>query len=132
MKIHLLPKKQGFLDLFVDSAQNAVKAAQLFQSLVCDYENIAQKAAEITELEHAGDAITHKIIAHLHRTFITPFDREDIALLRLPPSNKVPCLRATERDSSPGPCHPVRIPLLCDIHHPGTSAFIQMGEMLVV
>ncbi len=80
-KIHLLPKKLGFLDLFVDSAQNAVQAAQAFQSLVYDYEDIVQKAGQITELEHAGDAITHKIIAQLHRTFITPFDREDIAAL---------------------------------------------------
>jgi hypothetical protein len=36
---------------------------------------------EIKELEHIGDTITHEIIARLHRTFITPFDREDIALL---------------------------------------------------
>jgi len=35
----------------------------------------------ITTLEHEGDAITHQIIAQLHRTFVTPLDREDIALL---------------------------------------------------
>jgi predicted phosphate transport protein (TIGR00153 family) len=32
-------------------------------------------------MEHQGDTITHQIISLLHRTFVTPFDREDIALL---------------------------------------------------
>ena len=35
----------------------------------------------ITEMEHHGDTLTHQIISLLHRTFVTPFDREDIALL---------------------------------------------------
>ena len=39
------------------------------------------KVAEIYELEHKGDSITHQIIALLHTTFVTPFDREDIAQL---------------------------------------------------
>ena len=43
--------------------------------------NITKDAAEITDLEHEGDSITHEIIALLHRTFVTPFDREDIASL---------------------------------------------------
>jgi len=33
------------------------------------------------DLEHQGDAITHQIFEQLHRSVITPFDREDIALL---------------------------------------------------
>ena len=37
--------------------------------------------AEITEIEHQGDTITHQVMSLLHRTFVTPFDREDIALL---------------------------------------------------
>jgi len=36
---------------------------------------------KISELEHQGDTITHQIIAQLHRTFVTPFDREDIIML---------------------------------------------------
>jgi len=36
---------------------------------------------EITELEHEGDRITHQIMKELNRTFVTPFDREDIASL---------------------------------------------------
>ena len=36
---------------------------------------------DMADLEHDGDAVTHQIMAELHRSFITPFDREDIALL---------------------------------------------------
>ena len=40
-----------------------------------------QRVGVITDLEHQGDAITHQIFEQLHRSVITPFDREDIALL---------------------------------------------------
>ena len=49
--------------------------------MVHTWENVKERVGVITSLEHQGDAITHQIIAQLHRTFVTPFDREDIALL---------------------------------------------------
>ena len=58
-----------------------VNAARGLKELLDSWENVAIKVAEITELEHEGDSITHQIAAQLHRTFVTPFDREDIALL---------------------------------------------------
>jgi predicted phosphate transport protein (TIGR00153 family) len=58
-----------------------VKAARGLKDMLDDWNNIGVKVAEITELEHEGDSITHQIAALLHRTFVTPFDREDIALL---------------------------------------------------
>jgi predicted phosphate transport protein (TIGR00153 family) len=58
-----------------------VKAAQGLKRLVDTGKDIEWNVAEITELEHQGDTITHQIMAQLHRTFVTPFDREDIALL---------------------------------------------------
>lgn len=45
------------------------------------WESVEERAQKITDLEHRGDSITHEIIALLHRTFVTPFDREDIAML---------------------------------------------------
>ena len=76
-----IPQEQAFFGLFEQSAQNMVKTAQSLQRLVENYANVSENVAEITELEHQGDLITHQIIAQLHRTFVTPFDREDIALL---------------------------------------------------
>ena len=58
-----------------------VRSAQVLRELVSAWENVGEKVADIAKLEHEGDALTHQIIALLNRTFITPFDREDIALL---------------------------------------------------
>jgi hypothetical protein len=76
-----MPQEQKFFGLFEQSAQNMVKAAESLSRLVHTCNNVPEDVAGITELEHQGDLITHQIIAQLHRTFITPFDREDIARL---------------------------------------------------
>ncbi len=58
-----------------------VKAAHKLKEMVDTWGNVEEKANEIIELEHEGDTITHRIMEQLNRTFVTPFDREDIALL---------------------------------------------------
>ena len=58
-----------------------VQTAQRLKQLIDAWENVEEKVSEITELEHQGDTFTHQIMEQLHRTFVTPFDREDIALL---------------------------------------------------
>jgi predicted phosphate transport protein (TIGR00153 family) len=80
-RFSFVPREEKFFDLFIDSARNMVKAARGLKDMLDNWENIGVKVAEITELEHEGDSITHQIAALLHRTFVTPFDREDIALL---------------------------------------------------
>jgi len=81
VKFLFIPREEKFFDLFQESAQNMVKAAQRLKEMVDTWEHVEGKVGEITELEHQGDTITHEIMARLHRTFVTPFDREDIALL---------------------------------------------------
>jgi predicted phosphate transport protein (TIGR00153 family) len=76
-----MPRERKFFDLFEQSAHNMVQAAQELKAMVHTWENVPERAAAITELEHEGDTITHQIMAQLHRSFITPFDREDIALM---------------------------------------------------
>ena len=80
-KISLMPREEKFFDLFEASARNVVKGAQLLKELVDSWDNVAERVGKITDLEHEGDSITHQIMEQLHRTFVTPFDREDIALL---------------------------------------------------
>jgi hypothetical protein len=80
-KFPFIPREEKFFELFEGSAQNAVRAAEKLQQLINTWENIGEKVSEITELEHEGDTITHQIMEQLHRTFVTPFDREDISLL---------------------------------------------------
>jgi hypothetical protein len=76
-----IPREESFFGLFEQSAQNMVKAAQGLKKMVDTGEDIEGSVGEITELEHQGDTITHQIMAQVNRTFVTPFDREDIALL---------------------------------------------------
>ena len=80
-KFPFIPREESFFPLFEESAQNMVKTAQSLKQLVNNWQDVEQKVGEITDLEHRGDTITHQIIAQLHRTFVTPFDREDIAQL---------------------------------------------------
>ncbi len=81
MKLPFMPREEKFFDLFQDSAENMVKAAHSLKEMINNWEHVEGKVAEITELEHKGDTITHEIMSRLNRTFVTPFDREDIVQL---------------------------------------------------
>jgi len=80
-KFSLTPKDKKFAVLFEQSAHNAVKISHQLKDMACTWEKVEERLAIITDLEHEGDAATHQIMAQLHSSFITPFDREDIALL---------------------------------------------------
>jgi predicted phosphate transport protein (TIGR00153 family) len=81
VRLSLMPREHKFFDLFEESAKNTTKAAKSLKEMIDTWQFIDSRMAEITELEHQGDSITHQIISLLHRTFVTPFDREDIAEL---------------------------------------------------
>lgn len=70
-----------FYDLFEQGTSNLVVAAEKLVDFFDNYENVEAKAKELKDLEHRGDVITHEIIARVHRSFVTPIDREDITLL---------------------------------------------------
>ena len=80
-KLSLIPRERKFFILFEQSAQNAVKITHQLKDMVHIWENVKGRVGVITDLEHQGDAITHQIFEQLHRSMITPFDREDIAQL---------------------------------------------------
>jgi len=80
-KFSLLPREGRFFVLFEDSAINAAAVAKQLQTTLYSWNNVEQDVRKIIEMEHKGDGVTHEIIALVHRTFVTPFDREDIALL---------------------------------------------------
>jgi hypothetical protein len=74
----LLPRQTAFFDFFDRHAQLTVEGARDFRSLVSTAANIVAKARRIKEIEHETDVITHQCVEALHRTFITPFDRDSI------------------------------------------------------
>jgi len=81
VKLSFIPQDSKFFVLFEESAHNAVEVAKKLKDLLYNWTNVEDKIAVIADLEHKGDNVTHQIAAELHRTFVTPFDREDIAML---------------------------------------------------
>ncbi|HEX9972910.1 MAG TPA: DUF47 family protein [bacterium] len=74
----LLPKDEKFFEMFLIAAKNIQEAAKLLKEMLESGKNFDRYVREIKELEHAGDKMTHEIINKLNKTFVTPFDREDI------------------------------------------------------
>ena len=74
----LLPREDDFFGLFEQHAALAVQGAREMQRLVQGGQNARVLAARIKEIEHECDVITHACVERLHKTFITPFDRDDI------------------------------------------------------
>lgn len=81
MRFPLIPRNYLFYDLFEQSARNLVAAAEAMVDLMEHFENVDMKTARMKELEHVGDSIIHEIVEELHKTFVTPLDREDITAL---------------------------------------------------
>ena len=80
-KFPFIPREKKFFELLEADTANTIKTALALKEMINTWTNIEAKVNQIDELEHAGDTITHRIFEQLHRTFVTPFDREDIAAL---------------------------------------------------
>jgi uncharacterized protein len=74
----LTPKEDRFYDLFIDSANVIHEASLMLVDLIKNYTDVETKVRNIEEMEHKGDRQVHDILQQLNKTFITPFDREDI------------------------------------------------------
>lgn len=79
--LRLLPKEMRFFELFESHAAKVHEAARALHEMARNYVQTDEKARHIKVLETQADHITHDIIDKLNRTFITPFDREDIHAL---------------------------------------------------
>jgi predicted phosphate transport protein (TIGR00153 family) len=75
------PKDRAFFDLFEESANNVLRAAELLDEMLHSYPEQADLARAILLCEQEGDRITYDIIQRLNSTFVTPIDREDILQL---------------------------------------------------
>ncbi len=81
-RFNLTPRDTRFFDLFEHDTANLLAASKalvdMFNDSTVDRE---ARATEIKNMEERGDSITHEVIKRLHRSFVTPIDREDIAAL---------------------------------------------------
>lgn len=78
----LIPKEEKFFDMFKEMTKNIIAGAELLKYLLDNFDEPEEKRKEtyhkIKDIEHAGDHQTHEIIRKLNKSFITPFDPEDI------------------------------------------------------
>jgi uncharacterized protein len=81
VKLKISNRADLFFGLFSSSAENVRIAAELLLDLVSDFRDVELKARRIEDREHEGDTLTHELIQHLNKSFITPMDREDIYAL---------------------------------------------------
>src|SRR6185295_6862224 len=80
--LNFLPKEEQYFELFEQMTQYISDAARLLVEMLsdkdADYEDYSKR---MKGLEHACDELTHSIATRLNKSFITPFDREDIYLM---------------------------------------------------
>ena len=79
MRFQLVPQRREFFVLFGRASSNAVDIARLLVELLSRYPaDGAELIGRIKEHEHTGDDLTHEVVTLINRTFVTPFDRDDI------------------------------------------------------
>lgn len=79
--MRLIPKEEKFFDRFEELANKIEEGGALFLEILNNYDHSESKLTKLKEIEHEADNITHRIYQKMHRTFLTPFDREDIYAL---------------------------------------------------
>src|SRR2546430_8733508 len=78
MALRLPPQKREFFVLFTKASSNAGEIARTLVEMLDSWPDTRGKLLDIRELEHEGDRLTHEVINLLNRTFVTPFDRDDM------------------------------------------------------
>lgn len=81
MAFRLKPKEEKFFEFLADHAAIAKKASAVMVRAFEEQDRIGEILAEVEALEAEADELVEKILKKLHKTFITPFDREDILAL---------------------------------------------------
>ena len=74
----VLPRENSFFSMFVQQAENVHAGTKALVEMLANFSDPQSQSRGIKEIEHQGDTITHDLNTRLNKTFITPFDREDI------------------------------------------------------
>jgi predicted phosphate transport protein (TIGR00153 family) len=91
----IVPQNRRFYAMFSDMARLLTSSAEALVDLLTYYENVEMKTAHLKDLEHDADGVTHELYRLVHQTFVTPFDREDIAALAQSLDDVVDFIEAT-------------------------------------
>ncbi|MBP2472394.1 putative phosphate transport protein (TIGR00153 family) [Crossiella equi] len=84
MRFSRKPTSKRFIELFSEIGTNIANSVEVLREFVRSPDDRRAELAErLHELEHVGDTATHNLVEHLDRSFITPFDRQDIYRLAI-------------------------------------------------
>ena len=72
---------KAIIDVLGEQAENLLKATSMLVELMTKYDSVPDYLSKITDMEHEGDEIAHKLFNIIDQTFVTPIDREDISKL---------------------------------------------------
>lgn len=78
---NLSPKEDKFYDLFIADSEIVYESAKMLVNFVGNLDLSEENLKDMKEIEHKGDRKVHEIMEELYKTFLTPFDREDIYAL---------------------------------------------------
>ena len=81
MRFSLIPREMKFFDMFDEAAAIVTRASAKFLEMVTKFDRLAERSNDLKKEEHEGDEVVGRIIQALDKSFITPFDREDIHTL---------------------------------------------------
>ncbi|HEX3034537.1 MAG TPA: DUF47 family protein [Thermodesulfobacteriota bacterium] len=76
--VRFLPKEEKFFDYFDQMSERIRDSIVHLEEMMQDLSNAEEKAKQIKDLEHEADHVTHETVSALHKTFVTPIDRESI------------------------------------------------------
>jgi hypothetical protein len=79
--VRLIPRDEQFFPLFDGLSARLSTAAQLLAQLFAEPDRLQELVQKIKDVEHEADGLTHDLIVRIDKSFVTPFDREDIHLL---------------------------------------------------
>ena len=79
--MRLFPKEENFFDFFEELANKIEEGGQFFLEMTQNQNYSASRVSRLKEIEHEADGIAHKTYKRMHKTFLTPLDREDIYAL---------------------------------------------------
>lgn len=93
----LIPRDMAFYVFFDKASATMTESTQAYFDMVNDMANYTRRLERIRQLEHEGDENVRKTLEKLDRTFITPFDRDDIYRLMKRIDDVIDCLDAAAK-----------------------------------
>ncbi len=120
IKEWIIPQERQFFELLEHVAATVEEGARALQDLLKDFRDVPGKRKHIKDIEHRGDDLVHTIFEELNKTFITPFDREDIVSLASSLDSTLDMIDAAANRLS-----------LYEISQP-SAAMLDLGEVIVL